>query len=430
MSDNNTDEKVVQFPHDQTDSEEHKRRILAAAKHLAGGVPGAWTIWFKERAEQLGVEPEVFAGLIKAQIADREKKESKALAEARLGEQRAKRLRLSERDRQREQQRIEDVAKKKSKDKAEGFADIIALPSDQQPIKLAELRKKLDEDVASLTAEFTEYCSTEAPSTSGAMSASEWDIEPWAEPVATAAVLEELIARINRHIKTRQPHQALVIALWVMMAWAHEAAADYSVYLVVTSPETGHGKTTLLVKVIGRLVPKPYASGSNPTEASIFRAADHDKPTMLFDNVDTLFQRKPDVTELFLYGSTRGIKIPRVERINGNWRTVWYDPFCPKACSLIGTNLPKPLVGRSLFIELWPMKFGEEVDKVNSFDQELMNEFKTLRRKLARWSNDTAIELKNAKPLAPPAFINRPTDNWAMLWAIAELEHVPPELTR
>ena len=33
---------------------------------------------------------------------------------------------------------------------------------------------------------------------------------------------------------------------------------------------------------------------------------------MLFDNVDTLFQRKPEVTELFLIGWTRGIKVPRV----------------------------------------------------------------------------------------------------------------------
>ena len=71
---------------------------------------------------------------------------------------------------------------------------------------------------------------------------SEWDIEPWAEPVATAVVLEELIARINQHIKAK-PHEVLAIALWVLMAWVHEVAAHYSVYLVATSPEGDCGKT-------------------------------------------------------------------------------------------------------------------------------------------------------------------------------------------
>ena len=413
------EQKVVPFPHDAAVSEEeHKRRILAAAEQLAGGVAGSWTLWYKERAEKLGVEPALFADLIKAQIADREQKERKALDEARLGEKRAHRLRQVERDRQREQKRIDDTAKNKAKEKSKAFPDIIKLPSDQHETKLAELAKKLDEDVASLTAEFVEYCSVEAPSAGGEVPMS--DIEPWPEPVATAVVLEELIACINQHIKAK-PHQVLAIALWVMMAWVHEFAAQYSVYLVATSPDTGHGKTTLIVKVVGRLVPKPYVSGSDPTVASIFRTADREKPAMMFDNVDTLFQRKPDVTDLFLYGSTRDIKIPRVERINGNWQTVWYDPFCPKACSLIGTNLPSPLLGRCLLIELWPLKPGETVVEVNPFDQGLMEAFKTLRRKLARWSNDNALTLKTAEPLFPAGFTNRPRANAKLLLAIAEL---------
>jgi hypothetical protein len=168
-------------------------------------------------------------------------------------------------------------------------------------------------------------------------------------------------------------------------------------------------------------VPKPYVSGSDPTVASIFRTADREKPTMLFDNVDKMFQRKPEIAELFLNGWTRGIKVPRVERIGGQWQTVWYDPFCPKACSLIGTNLPEPLLDRSLLIELWPLKSGECVDKVDPFDQGLMEEFKTLRRQLARWRDDNAAGLKGAKPLKPAAFIGRPADNWTLLWAIGEL---------
>lgn len=250
--------------------------------------------------------------------------------------------------------------------------------------------------------------------------AADWFVEPWGEPVATGVMLEELIARINKHIKAN-PQQVLCIALWILMAWVHEVAAHYSLYLVVTSPDIGCGKTTLLVDIIARLVPKPYVCGANPTEASIFRQADREKPTMLFDNVDTLFKRKPEVTELFNNGWTRGIGIPRSEKIGGNWVIVRYDPFCPKACSLTGTNMPSALFSRCLLIELWPLKPGEAVDKVNPHDEGLKAEFEELSRKLMRWSLDNGNTLKLASPLFPAGFTGRPSDNARLLLAIAEL---------
>jgi hypothetical protein len=142
---------------------------------------------------------------------------------------------------------------------------------------------------------------------------------------------------------------------------------------------------------------------------------------MLFDNVDTLFMKKPEVTDLFLYGWTRGIKIPRMERINGYWQEVQYDPFTPKACSLIGTNMPSALLSRSLLVELWPLKPGAEVVEINPFNDELLDAFKTLRRKALRWSNDNAPALKNAEPLFPSGFTARPRANAKLLLAIAEL---------
>ena len=240
--------KVVQFPHDVSE-EERNHRIMAEVTRLANLAPDEWKIWFERSAERLGIEPNILAELVEALIEDREKKTREAQAEARLAENRAERLRKTEHDRQREQQRIEDAAKSKAKEKAKAFADIVKFPSDQHEAKLAELGKKLDEDVASLTAEFAEYCSVEAPSAGGAVSMS--GIEPWAEPVTTAVVLEELIARINQHIKAK-PHEVLAIALWVLMAWAHEAAAHYSVYLVATAPKDDCGKTTLIIEVVGR----------------------------------------------------------------------------------------------------------------------------------------------------------------------------------
>jgi putative DNA primase/helicase len=408
---------VVPFPHGGSE-EERNRRILAAAEQLAAGVAGSWTLWYARRAEQLGIEASAFAALIKAQIADRGQRERNALAEGRLDEARARRVRQEGRDRQREQQRIEDAAKAKAKEKGKAFADIIKLPSEEHEAKLVELAQKLDADVETLRAEFGEYSAASPDSSAGPVS--ELEVEPWAEPVPTTVALEELIARINLHIKAK-PHEVLAIALWLMMAWVHEEVTNYSVYLVATGPREDCGKTTLVVKVVGRLAPKAVASSSDPTPSSIFRSADRNKPTQIFDNVDTLFQRKPEVTELFLNGWTRDIKVPRTERVGGERVTVSYDPFCPKACSLIGTNLPRPLLGRCLLIELWPLKPGEEVAEVDPFDLELMDAFKTMRRKLARWAADNAAALKSAKPIFPAGFTNRPRANARLLLAIAEL---------
>jgi hypothetical protein len=241
---------VVKFPH--TD-EERNRRIMADVTELANLAPGEWKLWYHTRAKLHGMTSAQFAELIEAQIKDREQKAKEALAKERLEEDRAKRLRLSERDRQREQKRIEDKAKSKAKEKSKAFADIIKLPSDQHEAKLDDLAKRLEEDVAALRAEFAEYCAAETPTCSA--EPSEWDIEAWPEPVTTVVVLEELIARINQHVKAK-PHEVLAIVLWVMMCWVHEAAAHWSVYLVATSPKEDCGKTTLIIEVVGRLTPK------------------------------------------------------------------------------------------------------------------------------------------------------------------------------
>jgi hypothetical protein len=393
-------------------------KVMAEAKRLAGLAPGEWQIWIGKRAQEIGVERSILEKVTKEVLKDREKKQRAKQAEARRQDQRAERQRnADERKRERDQQQILKDAERKEKEKTKALADIAKLPAAQHEAKLGELAKQIGEEVSSLRDEFVELV---GDIDGGATTPGVSDIEPWPEPVTTVMVLEELIARINRHIKAK-PHQVLCIALWVLMAWVHEVAAHYSVYLVATSPKEDCGKTTLIVDVVAQLVPKPYVSGGNPTEASIFRLADREKPTMIFDNVDTLFQRKPEITELFLNGWTRGIKVPRAEKIDGIWTTVFYDPFCPKACTLIGTNLPQALLGRCLLIELWPLKPGEEVEEINPHDEGLKAEFETLRCKLLRWSLDHGDALKSARPLFPAGFINRQRANAKLLLAIAEL---------
>jgi Protein of unknown function (DUF3631) len=401
--------KVVDFPAAAVTEEEKARRTMVEATRLANLAPGEWRLWLDRSAERLGITRDELQAAVTDIIKDKDKKRREAEVEARRIEQRAQKQQAAvQRDLKRERQRIEKDAERKRKEKNKAFAIIIKLPSDQHEAKLVDLAKRIDEDVAGLRDEFSGFIEAERSFTPS----SEWYVEPWGEPVATVALLQEIIAKVTKHIVAR-PHEALTIALWVAFAWIHEVAT-HSPYLVVTSAEPDSGKTTLL-GVLRFLVPKPFMSVES-TGPSIFRFVDREKPTLLVDEADDLFQRKADIKHVFNAAWTRGTKIPRQMSVQGVSITVWFDPFCPKVVGLLGLNLPPTLRGRSIVIKLWPKKPEEKAESFSHADDE---EFVNLRRKLARWAVDTAA-LKEATPLLPPNFNNRAASNWKVLLAIAE----------
>ena len=97
---------------------------------------------------------------------------------------------------------------------------------------------------------------------------------------------------------------------------------------------------------------------------------------------------------------------------------MWFDPFCPKAVTLIGERLPQALRTRCIIVKLWPKKIDDKVVPFSFNDDE---ECSVLRRKLARWSKDNAPGLQVAQPLLPGAFNNRVASKWRLLLAIGEL---------
>ena len=199
------------------------------------------------------------------------------------------------------------------------------------------------------------------------------------------------------------------------MTWVHEVAATYSTILAATSPEPDSGKSTML-GTVSFLVPRPF-SAVEATGATIYRFVDAHKPTFILDEADTIFKRKPDITSIFNASWTKGTKIPRQVKINGDYTTVWFDPFCPKAIGVLGANVPRALASRCITIKTWPKRPEDK----QSFDHVDDDTFAELRRKLARWSADNAVALKDARPLYPAGFNNRLAVNWRLLLAIAEL---------
>jgi putative DNA primase/helicase len=400
------DEKVVDFPNPS--EETPQQRAFKKAMRLANLTPGEWKLYVDEDAQALGIPVETLTETVLDILKDREKRAKEEKADIRRQEALAERTRISEqrreeRERKTEQQRIN----KEAKEKAKALALIAKLPSDLHETKLAELARRLGEDVGAICYEFDEFCASEISSEDRS---TDWDVEPWPEPVPTAELLQELINKITKHVIAR-PHEILAIALWTMWAWIHHVAT-HSPFLVITSVEPDSGKTTL-VGVLGFLVPKPFL-GAEPSGASIYRYVDREKPTLSVDDADEFFVRKTDVKHIFNVSWTRGTKIPR--QVQG--RTVFFDPFCPKIVGLLGLKMPRPLVGRSIVIKMWPKKPDETVTDFEHIDDE---EFTTLRRKLSRWATDNATAAKELKPLLPAGFNNRLAANWRLPLAIAEL---------
>jgi hypothetical protein len=406
------------FPQHLDFGEEQTRKIMTEATRLAALPELERTHWMNRHAEdypkRFGITFDEFKSYVKIIVNEKARKDRDEKTEQQQIEKRAeKQQHAEERKREREQQQIVKDAERKAKDKRSTLATIVKLPSAQHEAKLAELAKRLDEDLATLREELAELIEAERE----AMPAgpAEWSVELWGDPVPTVVVLQQLIDKISKHIAAR-PDEVLVIALWVMLTWVHEVAASYSPYLTLTSSGPDSGKTTTL-SLLKFHTPKACLC-ADLTGPSLFRFVDHEKPTMLVDDVDDLFIRRPDLNDIFKTAWTRGPKIPRTQKVGDHSVTVWFDPFCPKAVTLIGERLPEALRTRCILIKMWPKTAA---DKVEAFSLIGDDECTELRRKLARWASDNAAGLKAAQPLLPAGFNNRVANNWRSLLAIAEL---------
>ena len=135
-------------------------------------------------------------------------------------------------------------------------------------------------------------------------------VELWPEAVETAALLSELISQLRRFIVFRQDTDATAVALWIMFSWIH-AVATHSPNHGRDVHRAGLRQEHAARCAPGRLTPRPV-SGVELTGPALYRVVDRDHPTLLVDEADDLFHRKPDLKHIVNAGWTRGTKIPRV----------------------------------------------------------------------------------------------------------------------
>lgn len=239
------------------------------------------------------------------------------------------------------------------------------------------------------------------------------DPEPWLEPVDGAGLFDDLVDTLKRFV-VFPSHAAEAVALWILHAHTLEAFS-ISPLLTANSATKRAGKT-LLLELVSLLVPRRLFA-SNITPAALFRAVEKFTPTLLIDEADT-FLRDNDELKGILNASHRRASAFVVRSVGDEHEPTIFATWCAKAIALIG-KLPDTLEDRSILISMKRKAPGEQIEKFRA--DRAASEFVSLKRKAARWAQDSLDALRKADPETPSTLNDRAADNWRPLLAIADL---------
>lgn len=201
------------------------------------------------------------------------------------------------------------------------------------------------------------------------MNADEFGLSPVRRPHAPDALAETLgdvVAHLRRFVWFSKPEQAVAVALWIAHTHALDAV-EQSPVLAITSPVKQSGKSRLL-EVISTLVPVPWTI-ERPSEAVLYRRIERDRPTLLMDEADTIFEDRKGQYEgiraVFNAGNRRGTVVSRVMPKGKTFDLQDFSIFCAKAIAGIG-RFPETIVDRSIVIAMTRRTPGEQVERLRS----------------------------------------------------------------
>ena len=103
-----------------------------------------------------------------------------------------------------------------------------------------------------------------------------------------ARTLEAAAVFVRRFV-VLSVHQAITVALWAFHTYLVDVF-ESTPYLSVTSPDPECGKSRLL-EVRQRLTRRPWLI-STPSTAVLYGHIDREQPTLLWDEIDTVFGPK------------------------------------------------------------------------------------------------------------------------------------------
>ncbi|WP_432158626.1 DUF3631 domain-containing protein [Streptomyces sp. bgisy153] len=218
------------------------------------------------------------------------------------------------------------------------------------------------------------------------------------------------------------PTEAAYVAVTLWDAHAHLIDAfDGTARLAFLSPEPGSGKSRAL-EIVETLTPRA-ATTVNASANALFRLveAEEGKPTLLFDEIDTVFGPKAggneEVRGFLNSGYRRGAKSLRCVGDGSNQTAAWFASFCAVAMAGLG-SLPDTILTRSVIIRMRKRAPNETVEPYRRRVHEKQGH--ALRDRLAEWAATVHDQVAEAWPAMPEGVTDRPADVWEPLLAVAD----------
>ncbi|MFJ1831355.1 DUF3631 domain-containing protein [Streptomyces sp. NPDC088178] len=243
---------------------------------------------------------------------------------------------------------------------------------------------------------------------------------PPTAPIDGAALLAEVEA-FHRRFNVF-PREAAYVAVALWDAHAHLLDAfDSTPRLAFLSPEPGSGKSRAL-EVVETLVPRPMLA-VNARAAALFRSVSDPagRPTILFDEIDTVFGPKAgDNEELrgFLNAGHRRSGVTyRCIGDGGNQTVVEFPSYTGVAVAGLG-YLPDTITTRSVIIRMRRRARNEKAEPFRARLHEA--EGNALRDRLAQWADQVRDDIAGRWPEMPEGVTDRPADVWEPLLSVAD----------
>lgn len=233
-------------------------------------------------------------------------------------------------------------------------------------------------------------------------------------------VLDDVTAFIRRFNAFPDEHCAPTLALW----YAHTHAAEYfyvTPRLILDSAEPGSGKTRVL-EVAQYLVKAPEMTIS-ATTAALFRMVADGPVTILFDEVDTIFNTKAggnyeDLRGMLNAGYKRSATIARCVGDAKAMKVQRFPVYAPAALAGIAGGMPATITTRAITIHMRRRALDEYVEPFRERDVE--RQARPLRDELAAWITSIGDQLADARPDMPDGVVDRAAEIWEPLLAIAD----------
>lgn len=242
------------------------------------------------------------------------------------------------------------------------------------------------------------------------------------EPCSAAAVevLDDVHGMLGRFVAYPSPHAHVAHTLWIAHAHAMEAW-ESTPRLAFLSPEPGSGKTRAL-EITETLVPRPVEA-VNVTPAYLFRKVGDEAgaPTILFDEIDTVFGPKAkdneEIRGLLNAGHRRGAVAGRCVVRGKLIETEEIPAYCAVALAGLG-DLPDTILTRSVIVRMRRRAPNETVEPYRRRDHSPQGH--RLRERLSEWATLLVDRLTSARPQMPEGIVDRDADVWEPLIAIAD----------